>query len=617
MSQRFSRSLPGRALLTTLAVALVVTLVLIPQQAFAGTWTGRPVLSAPLTTPNLASDPATWGVPGKAVSSDYATGAVEAGALTKANVPGEYNASTMEALGNTYRGSDYTVYAARDASYVYIGVKVKDVAVMGCEPTLRRDRSDYVEFYVERDNTSSRDYLREPKPGAPNGAPYTGSDWQNQPGLFYAGINPADCSSVPAPEWRSFNNLLTHSPWVTQPDTTANPPNNWLMADNNEGTQVGWASARGTWSGGFWVNIKISLSALGQTGNSIGFDVVVKDRDAAGSDNDNNRTWFAAQFENWAYAGGDMTSVLNDSMNWGEIALSTQSNLGFGTSAVEFCAPLTVDVNLTGVTNLYGYQFKVLYGSAKVNATGTFHTSFFDVDGDGAVPPGWGGACVDGTCQFAKTELAPDGPVSGSGTVAKMTLTPRASGSFTLNFSGDILSDRDAVPLPHSLGTLDLTVKCTAQAYGVVQLQGRATPIDAGTVTLTDLGTTPFPPVTVNFNAITGAWTAGPFEVQPSPTGSTYQLDAAHGLYLGNRTTTLLVPGANYNTGTTKLRGGDANNNGTIEIFDLTCIGGSFGDAPVTCGTTGSSDINADGTVNILDLVLPGGNYGLFTPQVW
>ena len=159
MSQRFTRSLPGRALMTTLAVAVLVALVLIPQQAFAGTWPGHPVLNAPSTTPSLASDPATWGVPGTAVSSDYATGAVEAGALTKANVPAEYNASTMEALGNTYRGSDYTVYAARDASYVYIGVKVKDDVVMGCEPTLRRDRSDYVEFYVERDNTGNRDFL--------------------------------------------------------------------------------------------------------------------------------------------------------------------------------------------------------------------------------------------------------------------------------------------------------------------------------------------------------------------------------------------------------------------------------------------------------------------------
>ena len=65
------------------------------------------------------------------------------------------------------------------------------------------------------------------------------------------------------------------------------------------------------------------------------------------------------------------------------------------------------------------------------------------------------------------------------------------------------------------MGTLDLTVKCTAQAYGVVKLQGRATPIDAGTVTLMELGTPAFPPVTVTFNASTGAWAAGPFEVQP------------------------------------------------------------------------------------------------------
>jgi hypothetical protein len=101
------------------------------------------------------------------------------------------------------------------------------------------------------------------------------------------------------------------------------------------------------------------------------------------------------------------------------------------------------------------------------------------------------------------------------------------------------------------------------------------------------------------------------------PDGSKYQLDATHGLSLGNHTVHMLHPLDSYTAPATRLKGGDADNSGLIDISDLTCIGGSFDSTPVTCGTAGSSDINADNEVNILDLVLAGSNYGLTTPQSW
>ena len=105
------------------------------------------------------------------------------------------------------------------------------------------------------------------------------------------------------------------------------------------------------------------------------------------------------------------------------------------------------------------------------------------------------------------------------------------------------------------------------------------------------------------------------------PGGSDYQFDAAHGLYLSNRTTHTLNPLESYPAPSTRLLGGNANNDDNadkIDISDLTCIGGSFGgEPPFTCGATGSSDVNADGVVNILDLVLSGGNYGLTSPRAW
>lgn len=181
-----------------------------------------------------------------------------------------------------------------------------------------------------------------------------------------------------------------------------------------------------------------------------------------------------------------------------------------------------------------------------------------------------------------------------------------------MTVSNDILSDRDANAIGHAVGgPLHLTVCGYATASGVVSLQGRATPINAGTVTLTN-GT--FGSYSTNFDPITGAWSINNIKVLPG--GTSYTFDAAHGLYLGNQMTQVLT-GAGYVAPSTKLKGGDADNSGLIDVSDITCISGSFGGVPVTCGTTGSSDINADGLINILDLVLPGGNYGLSTPQDW
>ncbi len=276
-----------------------------------------------------------------------------------------------------------------------------------------------------------------------------------------------------------------------------------------------------------------------------------------------------------------------------------------------FCTGETskVKIDLKDMTNLYGYQFVVNYDATKVSATGAFNNSFFDTTGDYAP---WNAVCADGTCKFSVSKLAPQPPSTGSGTVAEITFTGVNAGEFDVTVSNDILSDRDANAIGHAVGgPLHMTVCGFASVSGVVSLQGRATPIDSGKVTLTN---GPFGPYSTDFDPTTGAWSISNIKVMPG--GTDYTLDAAHGLYLGNRMTKVLAAGINT-VPSTKLKGGDANNSGLIELGDITCISGSFGAAPVICGATGSSDINADGSVNILDLVLPGGNYHLATPQGW
>jgi len=283
------------------------------------------------------------------------------------------------------------------------------------------------------------------------------------------------------------------------------------------------------------------------------------------------------------------------------------------TDTATFCTGETskVKINLTDVANLYGYQFVVNYDKTKVSATGAFVNTFFNTTGDYAP---WNATCSDGTCKFSVSKLAPQTPVTGTGTVAEITFTGTNAGEFDVTVGNDILSDRDANVIGHAVGgPLHLTVCGLASVSGVVSLQGRATPINAGTVTLTN-GT--FGPYTTNFDAVTGAWSISNVKVMPG-LGTSYTFDAAHGLYLGNQMTHTLTAGSSYVAPSTKLKGGDADNSGLIDVSDITCISGSFGGAPATCGTTGSSDINADGEVNILDLVLPGGNYRLTTPQDW
>ena len=262
---------------------------------------------------------------------------------------------------------------------------------------------------------------------------------------------------------------------------------------------------------------------------------------------------------------------------------------------------------------MYGYQFQVNYDASKVSATAAFVNSFFDTTGQ-FIPGGWNANCVAGVCQFAVTRQGAASGVSGSGTLAQITFTGIAAGDVPLTFSGDILSDKDANPITHSKTTGFLTVLRSVVVSGVVNMQGRTYPTNTpGSVTIYDRSGYA-PSVTTNFSASDGTWTT---TVAVYPGSPTFDIQASHALYLTNRKTGIDLSGAGpYPQPTTRLLGGDANNDGTIQIGDLTCVGNDFGTSANNC-TGGNSDITADGNVNILDLVLVGGNFDLPAPQPW
>ena len=172
------------------------------------------------------------------------------------------------------------------------------------------------------------------------------------------------------------------------------------------------------------------------------------------------------------------------------------------------------------------------------------------------------------------------------------------------------------LPLVRDLAApLPLTVCGSTTISGKITMQGRsAGNVDPGKVTLTDLGSNFTGPFSANFG------NDGLFSltVPVMPDGSEYQMDAAHGLYLTNRKTPVaLTYGVPLTGQDTRLWGGDANNDGKVLIGDLSCIGGSFGLVPSTCGGVGSADINADSKVNVQDLAIAGGNFDKTSPQPW
>lgn len=282
------------------------------------------------------------------------------------------------------------------------------------------------------------------------------------------------------------------------------------------------------------------------------------------------------------------------------------------------CDNASIDINFNGITGLNGYEFKVNYDETLVNATGAFDNSWFDAATNTAIPNGYNAQCASGTCQFAVART--DGAVvNGSGTVATIQLSRIAAGTFDLEIVDLILSDIDGFPISVDLDTdVAVTVCGKANVSGVISLQGRTTPIDIGTVTLTDASST-FGPYTTNFDATTGAYSFTDINVLPG--GSNYEFLAEHSLYLDNAKTETLSPGSNLTNQNTRLLGGDADNSGGVTIGDLACIGSDFGGAPTLCGdplsNNGITDINADGVVNILDLSIAGGNYGKSSPQPW
>jgi hypothetical protein len=98
----------------------------------------------------------------------------------------------------------------------------------------------------------------------------------------------------------------------------------------------------------------------------------------------------------------------------------------------------------------------------------------------------------------------------------------------------------------------------------------------------------------------------------------TYSVTAAMTSYLDSvRDSVDLSTGQTLNLPPVQLRGGDVNDDCTVNILDLSRMGSRFGSG---CGDPDwdlPSDINGDCTLNILDLSIAGGNFNRTCPTPW
>ena len=103
----------------------------------------------------------------------------------------------------------------------------------------------------------------------------------------------------------------------------------------------------------------------------------------------------------------------------------------------------------------------------------------------------------------------------------------------------------------------------------------------------------------------------------PLPAG-TYSIVATMPGYLAALKSDVVVTGGNATAlPDAHAVPGDVNSDNSIDVSDLSIVGGAFGTREGDPTYDARADVNADGSVNILDLVLAGANYEMSGAQVW
>ena len=291
-----------------------------------------------------------------------------------------------------------------------------------------------------------------------------------------------------------------------------------------------------------------------------------------------------------------------------------------------------VNITITDVTNLTGWEFKLYYLSSVVNCTGIVEGPFlkqggstfpiFDTVND------YNG--THGRILAACTLLGMDVSASGNGTLATITFKAETGDQTPLHLVETKLGDEKIPPQPiphaaisgvvnvgtiHDLAAVNLTISKTiiGQGYTLninvtvenqggldetfnVTLYANATAIE--TYTVTDLP--PMTQTTVIFTWNTTGWPMGNYSTNAYAWPMPGETDTIDNNVIGGWIFVTLT--------------GDVDGDQDVDIFDIVNIAGAYGAQEGDTQYKANCDIDNDGDIDIFDIVAAAGNYGQSIP---
>jgi hypothetical protein len=117
-------------------------------------------------------------------------------------------------------------------------------------------------------------------------------------------------------------------------------------------------------------------------------------------------------------------------------------------SSVTSTDEFTIDIEVSDVTNLYGYEFKLGYDTSILDATEVMIGSFLN---EPTYPVVQEINDADGYVSVGVLSLNPADPKSGSGTLANITFQVTGSDSCALDLYDSVLGDYDVNPIDHTV----------------------------------------------------------------------------------------------------------------------------------------------------------------------
>lgn len=284
----------------------------------------------------------------------------------------------------------------------------------------------------------------------------------------------------------------------------------------------------------------------------------------------------------------------------------------------------TTDVSLSvsnvapGWTGIQGVELWIVFDPAVVAvededmnaANGTqvkvttefFGTTIIVAKNEVVACPG-GGTCVHLVLGHTSNPI-----LNKTGRVAKITWSSLAVGN--AGFAVDpatVMSNDEGTDIPiNSVTVPNITIVEPGFIMGTVTRQG----------TRTDHALTDVSAYNIGGGVVTTVQTIadGSFTMAV-PIGGTYLLQASYNGYLKAQRSNTYVVGGTVWMPSVQLKGGDVTGDNNINILDIVSIISFYGTNGLP--TTDANDINDDGIVDIYDLTIAAGNFGLVGPQNW